>query len=98
MNRTSVSDDEKQANIRPDASINIIHGALLSDRIGCGEVKAQYQALSHRLAGIDLVRVATLTKDASDKHKLKYIFAFLVVGRVFVVFYRSITFSFCIII
>ncbi|KAI8370052.1 hypothetical protein EDC96DRAFT_440283, partial [Choanephora cucurbitarum] len=81
---TSISDDEKQANIRPDASINIIHGALLSDRIGCGEVKAQYQALNHRFVGIDLVRVATLAKDASDKHKLKSIFAFLVVGKVFV--------------
>ncbi|KAG1147172.1 hypothetical protein G6F37_004712 [Rhizopus arrhizus] len=55
--------------------------SLLSDRIGCGEVKAQYQALSHRLVGIDLVRVATLAKDASDKHKLKSIFAFLVVGK-----------------
>lgn len=97
MNETSVSDDEKQANIRPDASTNIIHGALLSNRIGCGEVKAQYQALSHWLVGIDLVHVATLAKDALDKHKLKSIFAFLVVGKVFVVFHRSITFSFCII-
>ncbi|KAG1468010.1 hypothetical protein G6F56_004083 [Rhizopus delemar] len=61
---TSISDDEKQANIRPDASINIMHGALF-----------------HRLVGIDLVRVATLAKDTSDKHKLKYIFAFLVVGK-----------------
>ncbi|KAI8381159.1 uncharacterized protein BYT42DRAFT_634316 [Radiomyces spectabilis] len=91
---TSVSDDEKQANIRPDASINIIHGAMLGNRIGCGEVKAQYQALNHRLIGIDLFRVATFAKDASDKHKLKSAFAFLVVGKVFVVFDRSITFSF----
>jgi hypothetical protein len=97
LNRTSVSDDEKQANVRPDASINAIHGAMLGDRIGCGEVKAQYQALNHRLVGIDLVRVATLAKDASDKHKLKSTLAFLVVGKILVAFYRSITFSFCII-
>ncbi|KAI9030962.1 hypothetical protein CLU79DRAFT_363397 [Phycomyces nitens] len=78
---TSVSDDESQASIRPDASINIINGAMLSDRIGCGKVKAQYQAPNHRLVGIDLMRVATLAKNASDKHKLKCIFAFLVVGK-----------------
>ncbi|KAG2201425.1 hypothetical protein INT47_001474 [Mucor saturninus] len=78
---TSVSDDEKQANVQPDASISIIYGATLGDRIGCGEVKAQYLALNHLLVGIDLVRVATLAKDASDKHKLKSTLAFLVVGK-----------------
>ena len=45
----------------------IIYGATLGDRIGCGEVKAQYLALNHRLDGIDLVRLATLAKDASDE-------------------------------
>ncbi|KAI7877302.1 uncharacterized protein EV154DRAFT_429430, partial [Mucor mucedo] len=93
---TSVSDDEKQANVRPDASINRIYGATLGDRLGCGEVKAQYLALNHRLVGIDLMRVATLAKDTSDKHKLKSTLAFLVVGKTIVAFYRSITFLFCI--
>ncbi|PHZ14348.1 uncharacterized protein RHIMIDRAFT_117296 [Rhizopus microsporus ATCC 52813] len=78
---TSVSDEEKQATTRPDASINIINGAVLSKRIGCGEVKAQYQALNHRLVGIDLMRITVLAKAASDKHKLKEIFAFTVVGK-----------------
>jgi hypothetical protein len=59
-----VSDDEKQANLRPDASIEKFMEQCwvteLDDRIGCGEVKAQYQALNHRVVGIDLVRVATL--------------------------------------
>lgn len=81
MNRTSVSDEEKQATTRPDASINITNGAALSKRIGCGEVKAQYQALNHRLVGIDLMRIAVLAKAASDKHKLKKIFTFIVVGK-----------------
>ncbi|KAG0162296.1 hypothetical protein DFQ30_002389, partial [Apophysomyces sp. BC1015] len=76
---TSVSDEEKQATTRPDALINIIHGASLSKRIGCGEVKAQYQALNHRLVGIDLMRITVLAKAASDKHKLKATFAFIVV-------------------
>ncbi|KAI7873802.1 hypothetical protein K492DRAFT_114737, partial [Lichtheimia hyalospora FSU 10163] len=79
--RTSVSDDEKQATTRPDASINIMHGASLSKRIGCGEVKAQYQSLNHRLVNIDLMRVAVLAKAASDKHKLKATFTFIVVGK-----------------
>ncbi|ORE00821.1 hypothetical protein BCV72DRAFT_96253 [Rhizopus microsporus var. microsporus] len=81
ITRTSVSDEEKQATTRPDASINIINGAVLSKRIGCGEVKAQYQALNHRLVGIDLMRITVLAKAASDKHKLKEIFAFTVVGK-----------------
>ncbi|ORE17332.1 hypothetical protein BCV71DRAFT_181707, partial [Rhizopus microsporus] len=55
------------------------------------------QAPNYRLVGIDLVRVATLAKDASDKHKLKSTLAFLVAGKILVAFYRSITFSFCII-
>lgn len=53
----------------------------MSKRIGCGEVKAQYQALNHRLAGIDLMRITLLAKAASDKHKLKEIFTFTVVGK-----------------
>lgn len=55
---------------------------MLGDRIGCGEVKVRYQALNHRLVDIDLARVATLTKDASDKHKLKSTLAFLVIGKI----------------
>ncbi|KAI8381161.1 uncharacterized protein BYT42DRAFT_545096 [Radiomyces spectabilis] len=86
---TSVSDDEKQANIRSDASINIIHGAMLDDRFGCGELRGiglstsrKYQ-LSEPVPGpgspayrLDLFHIAALAKDASDKHKLKSTFAF----------------------
>ncbi|PHZ11989.1 uncharacterized protein RHIMIDRAFT_292165 [Rhizopus microsporus ATCC 52813] len=60
---TSVSDDDKPAMIRPDASINIV------------------RALNHRLVGLDLVRVAHLAKIASDKHKARATFAFIVVGN-----------------
>ncbi|KAK4518417.1 uncharacterized protein ATC70_008634 [Mucor velutinosus] len=90
-NMTSVSDEEKQATTRPDASINITNGAALSKRIGCGEVKAQYQALNHRLVGIDLMRITVLAKAASDKHKLKEIFTFTVVGKyaTFYIFTRA---------
>ncbi|KAI8374348.1 uncharacterized protein BYT42DRAFT_499316 [Radiomyces spectabilis] len=77
---TSVSDDDKPAMIRPDASINIMCGASLGRRLGCGEVKPQHQALNHRLVGLDLVRVAHLAKIASDKHKARATFAFIVVG------------------
>lgn len=68
--------------IRPDASINIVRGASLGRRLGCGEVKPQTQALNHRLVGLDLVRVAHLAKIASDKHKARATFAFIVVGTV----------------
>lgn len=82
INRTSVSDDDKPAMIRPDASINIVSGASLGRRLGCGEVKPQAQALNHRLVGLDLVRVAHLAKIASDEHKARATFAFIVVGTV----------------
>ncbi|KAG1465771.1 hypothetical protein G6F56_004822 [Rhizopus delemar] len=39
----SVSDNEKLVSTRPDASMNIIRGASLGERVGCGEVKPQYQ-------------------------------------------------------
>ncbi|KAI9487034.1 MAG: hypothetical protein EXX96DRAFT_614831 [Benjaminiella poitrasii] len=90
---TSVSDEEKQATTRPDASINITYGASLGKRIGCGELKAQYQAFNHRLVGIDLMRITVLAKTASDKHKSKDIFTFNVVGKyaTFYVFNRAQT-------
>ncbi|KAI9318397.1 hypothetical protein BX666DRAFT_2018519 [Dichotomocladium elegans] len=78
---TSVSDDEKTIMLRPDASINFVRGAALDRRLGCGEVKSQYQALNHRLVGLGLVRVAHFAKIASDKHKAKATFAFTVVGE-----------------
>lgn len=58
-----------------------MYGAALGQRLGCGEVKPQYQALNHRLTGLDLVRVAHLAKTASDKHKAVATFAFIVVGK-----------------
>ncbi|CEP14353.1 hypothetical protein [Parasitella parasitica] len=78
---TSISDNEKVIMLRPDASINTVHGAALDQRLGCGEVKSQYQALNHRLTGLDLVRVAHLAKTASDKYKAIATFAFMVVGN-----------------
>ncbi|KAI8966993.1 hypothetical protein BDF20DRAFT_933015 [Mycotypha africana] len=68
---TSVSDDEKILSPRPDASINIVNGASLGQRVGCGEVKPQYQALNHKAVAKDLIRVGHLLKDASDKSKKK---------------------------
>ncbi|KAI9033647.1 hypothetical protein CLU79DRAFT_692054 [Phycomyces nitens] len=46
INKTSVSDDEKPAITRPDASINIVRDGSLGRRLGCGEVKPQTHALS----------------------------------------------------
>ncbi|ORX62108.1 hypothetical protein DM01DRAFT_1279465 [Hesseltinella vesiculosa] len=83
--------ENNNATIQPDASINITNGASLGNRIGCGEVKAPYQALNHHLVSIDLMRIAVLAKDASDKHKLKSTFAFLVVGM-FHCFYQLAVF------
>ncbi|KAL7315620.1 hypothetical protein PS15m_004817 [Mucor circinelloides] len=54
---TSVSDDDKPAMIRPDASINIACGASLGRRLGCGEVKPQTQALNRCLVGLDLLLI-----------------------------------------
>ncbi|CEG78108.1 hypothetical protein RMATCC62417_12761 [Rhizopus microsporus] len=68
-NRASVSDDEKITTLQPDASINIVHGVALDRRFGYGEAKSQYQALNHRLIGLDLVRIAHLAKIASDNAK-----------------------------
>jgi hypothetical protein len=67
--------------LRPDASINVVYGAALDQRLGCGEIKSQYQALNHRLTGLDLIRVARLAKAASDKYKAVATFAFTVVGK-----------------
>ncbi|KAI8062680.1 hypothetical protein BC940DRAFT_369997 [Gongronella butleri] len=77
---TSVSDDEKPTSMRPDASVNVLQGAAIGDRIGVGEVKPQYQALNHRAVQKDLVRVAHLAKRASDDSARSTIFSFLVVG------------------
>lgn len=62
-------------------SINIVYGAALGQRLGCGEVKPQHQVLNHRLAGSDLVRAAHLAETASDKYKAIATFAFIVVGK-----------------
>ncbi|KAG0927147.1 hypothetical protein G6F29_012780 [Rhizopus arrhizus] len=78
---TSISDNDKVIMLRPDASINIVYSAALDQRLGCGEVKSQYQALNHRLTGLDLIRVARLAKTASDKYKAIATFAFIVVGN-----------------
>lgn len=82
LHRTSVSDDEKGITTRPDASINIVRGASLGQRLGCGEVKPQYQALNHKAIAKDLIRVGHLAKDASDKYQTRMIFGFVVVGKV----------------
>ncbi|KAG1085187.1 hypothetical protein G6F42_021493 [Rhizopus arrhizus] len=76
---TSVSDDEKMFTTRPDASMNIACGASLGKRIGCGEVKPQYQALNHQAIAKDLIRVGHLLKDASDKNQTKMTLGFVVV-------------------
>ncbi|KAG2206527.1 hypothetical protein INT47_008544 [Mucor saturninus] len=80
-NRTSISDNDKVVTLRPDASINVVYGAVLDQRLGCGEVKSQYHALNHRLTGMDLLRVAHLAKSASDEYKAIATFAFTVVGN-----------------
>lgn len=67
--------------LRPDALINIVYGAALDQRLGCGEVKSQYQALNYRLTGLDLVRAARLAKIASGKYKAIATFAFIVVSK-----------------
>ncbi|KAL7331214.1 hypothetical protein PS15p_203437 [Mucor circinelloides] len=77
-NMTSVSDDEKMFTTRPDASMNIACGASLGKRIGCGEVKPQYQALNHQAIAKDLIRVGHLLKDASDKNQAKMTLGFVV--------------------
>ncbi|ORY99289.1 hypothetical protein BCR43DRAFT_489040 [Syncephalastrum racemosum] len=76
----SVGDKEKQGTMWPDASINIMQSSALGPRLGCGEVKSQYQAQNSRFIGIDLVRLGYLAKDASDKNKAVARFAFFVVG------------------
>ncbi|CAO3643655.1 unnamed protein product [Mucor fragilis] len=40
----SISDNDKVVMLRPDASINVVYGAALDQRLGCGEVRSQYQA------------------------------------------------------
>lgn len=82
VRRTSVNDDEKMVTTRPDATINIIRGASLGQRVGCGEVKPQYQALNHKAIAKDLIRVGQLAKDASDKTQARMTFGFLVVGKI----------------
>ncbi|ORY99254.1 hypothetical protein BCR43DRAFT_488965 [Syncephalastrum racemosum] len=77
---TSVGDKEKEGTMWPDASINVMQSSALGPRLGCDEVKSQYQAQSSRLIGIDLVRLGYLAKDASDKNKAVARFAFFVVG------------------
>ncbi|CAO3643651.1 unnamed protein product [Mucor fragilis] len=37
-------DNDKVVMLRPDASINVVYGAALDQRLGCGEVRSQYQA------------------------------------------------------
>lgn len=76
-----MSDDEKMFTTRPDASMNIACGASLGKRIGCGEVKPQYQALNHQAIAKDLIRVGHLLKDASDKNQTKMTLGFVVVGK-----------------
>ncbi|KAG1449571.1 hypothetical protein G6F46_001755 [Rhizopus delemar] len=76
---TSINDNDKVVILRPNVSINIVYGAALGQRLGCGEVKPQHQALNHRLAGSDLVRAAHLAETASDKYKAIATFAFIVV-------------------
>ncbi|ORX52444.1 hypothetical protein DM01DRAFT_1323629 [Hesseltinella vesiculosa] len=78
---TSVSDDEKMITTRPDASMNFVRGASLGHRVGCGEVKPQYQALNHNAIAKDLIRVCHMAKDASDKNQARVTFAFLAVGN-----------------
>ncbi|CEI97536.1 hypothetical protein RMCBS344292_11667 [Rhizopus microsporus] len=78
---TSINDNDKVIMLRPDASINVVYGAALDQRLGCGEIKSQYQALNHRLTGLDLIRVARLAKAASDKYKAIATVAFTVVSN-----------------
>ncbi|KAG2224835.1 hypothetical protein INT45_008017 [Circinella minor] len=77
---TSISDNDKVIMLRPDTSINVVYDATLDQRLGCGEIKSQYQALNHRLTALDLIRIARLAKAASDKYKAIATFAFTVVG------------------
>ncbi|KAF1796689.1 hypothetical protein V8B55DRAFT_1546927 [Mucor lusitanicus] len=42
-------------------SVNIASGASLGRRIGCGEVKPQYQALNHQAIVKHLIRVGHLS-------------------------------------
>ncbi|ORY99242.1 hypothetical protein BCR43DRAFT_488944 [Syncephalastrum racemosum] len=46
-----------------------MQNSALGSRLGCGEVKPQFQARNSRLIGIDLVRLGYLAKDASDRDK-----------------------------
>ncbi|CEG63709.1 hypothetical protein RMATCC62417_00814 [Rhizopus microsporus] len=78
---TSISDDEKGITTRPDASINIVRGASLGQRLGYGEVKPQYQASNHKAIAKDLIRVGHLAKDASDKYQTRMIFGLVIVGN-----------------
>ncbi|OAD74538.1 hypothetical protein PHYBLDRAFT_167945 [Phycomyces blakesleeanus NRRL 1555(-)] len=79
--RISVNGKEKQATTKPTTWINIIYKASLSKQIGSVEVKTQYRALNHRLVGIDLIRITALVNSASDKHRLKVIFAFIAFAK-----------------
>ncbi|RCH77880.1 hypothetical protein CU098_003402, partial [Rhizopus stolonifer] len=37
---TSISDNDKVIMLRPDASINVVYGAALDQRLGCGEIES----------------------------------------------------------
>ncbi|OBZ90352.1 hypothetical protein A0J61_01601 [Choanephora cucurbitarum] len=77
----SINDNDKVIMLRPDASINVVYGAVVEQRLGCDEIKSQYQALNHRLTGLDLIRVVRLAKAALDKYKAITTFAFTAVGN-----------------
>ncbi|KAI8065096.1 hypothetical protein BC940DRAFT_304760 [Gongronella butleri] len=69
--RTSVSDDAKGTALRPDASVNIVHGMHLGQRIGCGEVKRSYQAKNTKLINTDIIRIAHFAKKVVDENTVK---------------------------